>query len=124
MMAMISESAVDCIRGAAVGTDYSAIPNMAITSRIVSGVGAGFIFDCIPEQSVNKIAVALVAAEVGLRDETAGCIADAMSGNPDAMKLRIGRLGEHTSELDAAHLLETGLSIVFCLDDEEALGNL
>ncbi len=123
-MAMISESEVDCIRGADGDAVFSAIPNTAITTRMVSGAGAGFIFDCISEESVNKVGVALAAAEVGLRDDTAGCITDAMSGNPDAMKLWLGRLGEHTSDLDAAHLLETGLSIVFCLDDDEALGNL
>ena len=72
MMAMISESEVDYIRGAVSDAVFSAIPNMAINSRIASGAGAGFIFDCISEEGVNKVGLALVAAEVGLKDQTAG----------------------------------------------------
>ena len=117
---MLPESEVDCIKEAVGETVLGVVLEMEITTSMASSPAGGFIFDCVSEENTTRVGVALVAAEAGLSDETAACMLDVPSGNPEAMKLRLGRLHQETTDTDASHLLESGFAVVLCLSQEEA----
>ena len=120
VLAMLTAEERDCMRERFGEELLGRIGELRITSRLANDPDSRFLFECITQESINSIGLALIAADAPISDETASCILEVLQENPDASHLRVGRLGDG-QDVDAVHLLEAGTFTIQCLNDEEAL---
>ena len=81
ILAMLSQSEVACVQ-AQVGPALNAAQGIMVTTAMASGPIAAPIFGCVSPESGAQVAVALIAAEVGLSAETAACVGGILAASP------------------------------------------
>ncbi len=120
VMAMLTEEETGCIKEKFGEDLYNRIVELRITSRLANDTTSRFLFECITQESINRVGLALIRAEADLSEETSACILEALTDTPQAMDLRLGRLPDDI-DVDAVHLLESGAATIECLNNDEAL---
>ena len=81
ILAMLSPAEVGCVQ-AQVGPAINAAQGIMVTTAMASGPIAAPIFGCVSPESGAQVAVALIAAEVGLSAETAACVGGVLAASP------------------------------------------
>ena len=81
ILAMLSPAEVGCVQ-AQVGPALNAAQGIMVTTAMASGPIAAPIFGCVSPESGAQVAVALIAAEVGLSAETAACVGGILAAAP------------------------------------------
>ena len=120
---MLTTDETDCIKQT-FGVDlYNAVLELNITSRLASHPGTSFLLACVTQENINRVGLALIAAETQLSTESAACILEVLQENPGAADLGLGRLPDDV-DTEAVHLFETGFLAIQCLSDEEAMDTL
>ena len=117
---MLSGGETDCIKNSFGEGVFNRMAELTITSRLANDPNVRFIFDCITQESVNRIGLALITVEAGLSEETAACIFEVIAKTSATEDLRTGRIPDEL-DFEAIHLLEVDPKALRCLNDEEAL---
>ncbi len=120
VMAMLTEEERGCIRDQFGEELLGRIGGLTVTSRLANDPNTRFIFECIKQESVNRIGLALITVEAGLSVETAACIFEVIANTPNPYALEVGRIPDDI-DFEAAHVLEAEPLAIRCLSDEEAL---
>ena len=120
VMAMLTEEERGCIRDQFGEELLGRIGELTVTSRLANDPSTRFIFECINQESVNRIGLALITVEAGLSVETAACIFEVIANTPNPYALEVGRTPDDI-DFEAAHVLEAEPLAIRCLSDEEAL---
>ena len=120
VLAMFSEEEVSCIKEQFGDDIVDQIGDLRITSRLANSPSSRFLFECITQESINRIGLELIRIEADVSEETTACILEVLTDTPSAVDLRLGQLPEDI-DVDAVHLLEAGLATIQCLNNEEAL---
>ena len=81
ILAMLSPAEVGCVQNQ-VGPAINAAQGIMVTTAMASGPIAAPIFGCVSPESGAQVAVALIAAEVGLSAETAACVGGILATSP------------------------------------------
>ena len=81
ILSMLSTDEVACVQNQ-VGPAINAAQGIMVTTAMASGPIAAPIFGCVSPESGTQIAVALIAAEVGLSAETAACVGGVLAASP------------------------------------------
>ncbi len=81
ILAMLSPAEIGCVQ-AQVGPAINAAQGIMVTTAMASGPIAAPIFGCVSPESGAQVAVALIAAEVGLSAETAACVGGVLAAAP------------------------------------------
>ena len=81
ILAMLSPDEVACVQ-AQVGPAINAAQGIMVTTAMASGPIAAPIFGCVSPESGAQVALALIAAEVGLSAETAACVGGVLAASP------------------------------------------
>ncbi len=123
VMAMLTTEETDCIKRTFGEDLYNAVLGLNITSSLVFDPSTRFLLSCITQESINKVGLALIAADAQLSTESAACILEVLQESPGATNLGLGRLSEDVDS-EAVHLLQAGFLALQCLGDEEAMDTL
>ena len=81
ILAMLSQDEVACVQ-AQVGPAINAAQGIMVTTAMASGPIAAPIFGCVSPESGAQVALALIAAEVGLSAETTACVGGVLAASP------------------------------------------
>ena len=81
ILSMLSTDEVACVQNQ-VGPAINAAQGIMVTTAMAGGPIAAPIFGCVSPESGTQIAVALIAAEVGLSAETAACVGGILAVSP------------------------------------------
>ena len=120
VMAMLTEEERGCIRDQFGEELLGRIGGLTVTSRLANDPSTRFIFECINQESVNRIGLALITVEAGLSVDTAACIFEVIANTPNPYALEVGSIPDDI-DFEAAHVLEAEPLAIRCLNDEEAL---
>ena len=120
VLSMLTEEEKGCLRDSFGEELLDRVRELRISSHLANHPASRFLFDCITQDTINEVGLALIAADAQLSENTRACILEVLLKDPGAVELRIGRMPEDI-DADAVHLLEAGTATIQCLNDEEAL---
>ena len=117
---MLTEEEKGCLQENFSADLLDRIEELTITSDLADHPASRFLYECITQETINEVGLALITAEARLSEESRACILEVLQQDPGVANLRIGRLPDDI-DVDAVHLLEAGTATIQCLNDEEAL---